>query len=331
MIIAGDIGGTNSRLAFFDASQTRLNPLGMKIYPSRQFQGLPEILALFLQEMNITAETACIGIAGPVDNNRCITPNLPWTVDGHSAEKALDCPVTLINDLEATAYGVSELQTEEFLTLQPGDATAGGNAVLIAPGTGLGQAALIEMDGKLMPVATEGGHADFAPRNNLEVELLFYLKRIYHRVSVERVLSGPGIVSIYTFLREHLDFPETTFSVDFEHQDPAPIIAEAALQGTDPLCLAVMNLFVSILGAEAGNLALKFKATRGVYVAGGIPPRILPLLETGKLQHAFNDKGRMSSMVEKMPVRVILNDLTAMLGAARCALKNVKDQEGPMK
>ena len=321
MILAGDIGGTSARLALFDSEGGRLQMVAEQTYPSRQYKGLEGIASAFAANHNTRIARACFGIAGPVRNGHVATPNLAWVVDAKSLAQDLGLKaVKLINDLEANAYGVAALGPEDFVTLNPGSANAQGNAAVISVGTGLGEAGLY-WDGQAHhPFACEGGHADFAPRNELEAELLFYLQAKFDHVSFERVLSGPGLHSIYEFLRETGRGKEPAeLGQELLRNDPSAVISRAGLEGRPALCVQALDLFVSFYGAEAGNLALKMMATGGVFLGGGIAPKILKKLQAPAFMAAFTAKGRMRPLLEAMPVRVILKETTALLGAARVA------------
>ena len=321
MILAGDIGGTNTRLAYFVAEQERVRLVDLRVFPSRRYAALEEVLAEFLSAKKLPVERACFGVAGPVKRGRCVTSNLPWEVDARLLARQLDLETALlINDLEANAYGIAALAPEDFVVLNPGEPNATGNAALISAGTGLGEAGLHWERGRHVPFASEGGHADFAPRNETEVELLFYLLRRYKRVSYERVLSGPGLYNIYQFLRDSGRGEEPpSLAERLRDQDPAPVISQAALDASSDLCVRALEMFVSFYGAEAGNLVLKLMATGGLYIGGGIAPRIIAKLREPTFWTAFTTKGRLSPLLEATPVRVIMNDQTALLGAARLA------------
>ena len=318
MILAGDIGGTSTRLGFYNIKAKRPNLLVQETFASRAPGGLDGMIAKFKEANQLTVEFACFGIAGPVKNERVETPNLPWIVDARQLSLSLSLPIVwLINDLEANAYGAAALKKKDFEVLNAGQPDLTGNAAIISAGTGLGEAAFY-FDGKrYRPFASEGGHVDFAPRNDLEIELLRHLIGKFGRVSYERVLSGPGLRNIYEFLRDTGRGTElTALAVEMKQRDPSAVIAQAALEGKCALAAQALDLFVAIYGAEAGNLALKLKATRGVLIGGGIAPKILPKLKSPGFRQAFMDKGRMKALLEPIPVRVILNDKTALLGAA---------------
>ena len=322
MILAGDIGGTSTRLAFFEALEGRLRPVIEKTYPSRKYTGLDDIAAAFVAEHPMAFDRACFGIAGPVQHDRVVTPNLPWVVDAQSLSRGLRvAKVKLINDLEANAYGIATLVPEDLVTLNHGAPGAQGNRAVISVGTGLGEAGLF-WDGQAhQPFACEGGHADFAPRNHLEAELLLQLLGRLEHVSTERVLSGPGLRVIYDFLRDTKRGEEPAWlHEELSQGDPSAGISRIALEGRSDLCAAALDLFVSLYGAEAGNLALKTMSTGGVYVGGGVAPRILNRLQSPLFMAAFTAKGRMRPLLEAMPVHVIMKEATALFGAARCGL-----------
>jgi glucokinase len=324
VIIAGDIGGTSTRLALFEPTDGRPRPVVEKVYRSRERSGLEEIVQAFVAEHHVSVVAACFGIAGPVRGGEVKTPNLPWTVRSVSVAERLRLEsVHLINDLEANAWGVGALDAEDFAVLSEG-APAPGNSAVIAAGTGLGEAGLYWDGEQHLPFACEGGHADFAPRNALESELLSYLADRYDRVSYERVVSGPGLYNIYQFLRDTqrgTESPELAQAI--MNSDPAASISQAALAGKSELASRALDLFVSLYGAEAGNLALKLMAVSGVYVGGGIAPKILARLKTPTFMEAFMAKGRMRRLLEAMPVRIVLNDKAALLGAARFACRTL--------
>lgn len=321
MILAGDIGGTNTRLAFFKTDGDRMQVVAEGILPSREHAGLEAALRKFVSLHPLPIDQACFGVAGPVRNGRCEATNLAWVVDARQVARELGLgTVGLINDLEANAYGIAALEAKDFFTLNAGAPDAEGNQAIISAGTGLGEAGLY-WDGKAhQPFAAEGGHATFAPRNELEMELLRYLFAKYEHVSFERVVSGPGLVNIYMFLRDTGRGEEPPWlAEELRQPHPAAAITQAALEGKSPLCAQVLDLFVSIYGSEAGNLALKVMATGGVFLGGGIAPRIFRTCKDTTFMEAFTAKGRMKPLLEAIPVQVILNDKTALLGAARCA------------
>jgi glucokinase len=319
MILAGDIGGTHSRLAFFDVSNGSFRLVSTSVFPSRDYRGLDEIVSRFLKDSHLHPDAACFGIAGPVRNGRVETSNLPWIVDSKRLASELSLETTLlINDLEANAWGIATLEAKDLVALNPGKAV--GNQAVIAAGTGLGEAGMYWDGSEYRIFACEGGHSDFAPRTELEAELLRYLASSYGHVSYERVVSGPGLVNVFHFLRDSGRGAEPPWlSEEMRETDAAAAISRAAIEGRCGLCEQALDLFVSVYGAEAGNLALKLMATGGIYVGGGIAPQILPkLIEPGFLE-SFRNKGRMQPLLESIPVSVITNDRTALQGAARCA------------
>ncbi|MBT1074439.1 glucokinase [Geobacter grbiciae] len=321
LILAGDVGGTSTRLAFFEADNTGLAVVAEMHYPSRQHGSLAEIVMLFIQEHRLTPEQACFGIAGPVLDGKVMTPNLPWSIESGDLARVIGLSsVKLINDLDANVYGIGVLKDEDMAVLNQGKSNPSGTIAVISAGTGLGEA-LAYWDGAFhRPLPSEAGHADFAPRSKMETELLIFLQAEYGRVSYERVVSGPGIVNIYRFLRDERQLSETTAVVDAMLMvDPAQAITTAAMNGSCPLCSTTIDLFISIYGAEAGNAALRFFAIGGVYIGGGIAPHIIEKLQGPDFMSAFTTKGRLSPILESIPVKVILNDRAALLGAGRCA------------
>ncbi len=321
MILAGDVGGTNTRLAFLQRDGERLKSVAEDTLPSREHTGLESALRKFLSLHPQAIDQACFGVAGPVRNGRCEATNLAWVVDVRQVARELSLEtVGLINDLEANAYGIAALEPKDFVVINSGAPDALGNQAIISAGTGLGEAGL-SWDGKMhRPFATEGGHTTFAPRNELEMALLRYLLTRFEHVSFERVLSGPGLVNIYTFLRDtgHGEEP-AWLAEELRQSHPAAAITQAALEAKSALCVQALELFVSLYGSEAGNLALKVMATGGVFLGGGIAPRIFRTRQDTRFMEAFTAKGRMKPLLEAMPVQIILNDKTALLGAARCA------------
>jgi len=318
MILAGDIGGTNTRLGFYDIKGKRPNLLAQETFSSRTPGGLHAIIREFKETYHLSVEVACFGIAGPVKNDRVEASNLPWVIDSRELSETLGLPVVwLINDLEANAYGAAALKKKDFEVLNVGVPDEQGNAAIISAGTGLGEAGFY-FDGKrYRPFASEGGHVDFAPRSELQIEVLRHLTKKFGRVSYERVLSGPGLKNLYEFLRDTgrgVETPE--LAAEIQAKDASAVIGAHGVAGTDALCSQALDLFVEIYGSEAGNLALKLKATRGLLVGGGIAPKILPRLKKPAFMEAFMAKGRMKALLEPIPVRVILNDKTALLGSA---------------
>jgi glucokinase len=321
MILAGDIGGTKTNLGLFDAADGALTSHDQKSFPSKRFSGLESIIDEFMSSAGRPpVAAACFGVAGPVVDDRSVTPNLPWVVESASLASRLNLDsVVLLNDLEATAHGIAELKPAQFATLNEGIPEI-GNAALIAAGTGLGSASLFWDGQKHVPSASEGGHMDFAPRDQLETRLLQHLMDKHGHVSVERVISGPGLFNIYDFLRSTGYAKESPIVVErFKQNDPSSVIANAAMACECGLCEKALDMFASVYGATSGNIALLMKAVAGVYIGGGIAPKIIAKLTDGVFMKGFTAKGRLASLLEAIPVRVILNDKTALLGAARVA------------
>jgi glucokinase len=309
-------------LAFFDVLNGRYNLIAASVFPSREYKGLDQIVAHFVHSSDLRPTSACFGIAGPVYKGRVETSNLPWVIESQQLADELKIrKATLINDLEATAWGVSTLGANDLVSLNRVEILLPGNQAVIAAGTGLGQAGMYWDGSQYHAFACEGGHCDFAPRNDLEVELFCYLRSRFGHVSYERILSGPGLVNVYGFLRDTGRGSEPVWMAkEMADGDPAAAISKAGLDGSSRLCEQALDLFVSIYGAEAGNLALKHKSTGGLFLAGGIAPKLLPKLSAPGFLEAFIDKGRMQYLMESIPVKVITNDALALLGAARCAV-----------
>jgi glucokinase len=325
VILAGDVGATNTRLGWFDVRNGALAPGVTRIYESRQEASLEGIVATFLGESPGAVRLACLGIAGPVRDGRVEGANLPWIVDARSLAQRFGLErVLLVNDLEANAWGLAALPDGDFAVLQPGRPIPTGNAAVISAGTGLGQAGLVWDGQHHRPVASEAGHADWAPQDDLQTALWRFLTAEVGHVSVERVLSGPGLHNIYRFLRDAQGLAEPDWLAEaLRREEPSPLISRAGLEGRAEICVRALDLFVRIYGAEAGNLGLRMLATAGVYLGGGIAPRILPVLRGPAFLAAFASKGRVRSLLEDIPVRVVLNDRAALLGAARRAALEV--------
>lgn len=321
IVLAGDVGGTKTNLALYDKRGSGLIPVRETSLQSRQFDSLEAAIQRFLEGGPRQAiDAACLGVAGPVVEGRCVATNLPWIIDEQILSRAIPAAkVRLMNDLEAAGYGVLVLPANELRSLQAGVPKRGSMAV-IAAGTGLGEAMIVREGERRVVIATEGGHTDFAPRGDLEEDLLKYLRKEFGRVSVERILAGPGFFNLYRFLRDSgwaKESPEVADKV--RSGDPAAVITSRAGSDGDPLCVKVVEMFVSIYGAEAGNLALKTLAVGGVVVAGGIAPRIIDWMTTGNFMTAFKDKGRLSPLMDGIPVQVALNPKAPLLGAAEVA------------
>ena len=341
MILAGDINGTKTHLALYDGKQDRVDPTREEQFHNADFESFEEIVSEFLtlserhssivesEDADTSSddssepnrepiEAACFAIAGPIIDNRCTSP---WVIDGHAFTKHLDTTtVHLLNDVEAMAYGVLSLRPEET-ELVNGQFSTNGTKILLVPGTGLGEATMYWDEGRYHPLPSEGGHASFAPTSDLEIDLLRYLRTSFLHVSVERVLSAEGLHTIYQFLRDTKNNEPTWFAELLLTGDPSTLIAEAALQGKPDICVQALDLFVSILAAEAGNLALKAMAHGGVYVGGGIVPSIVPRLKDQRFVQSFMAKGQLKRFLRSLPVHVMLNDQAGLRGAASIAAR----------
>lgn len=343
MILAADIGGTKTNIALFDWKSERVEPERERTFYSKDYASFDDILAEFLKSPEPTSsegaaeegappadppriEAACVGIAGPVADNRARTTNLPWVVDGADLAARFNLPrVRILNDLEAMAHGLLVLRPDEMEVLNPGSPPqVRSTMALIAAGTGLGEALLFWGGSHYHPVPSEGGHADFGPNSDLEIELLRYLRGSYLHVAWERVCSGMGLVNIYEFLRDTRKNEPTWVAERLKIGDPAAVIAEIGLKKGAEICVQVLDLFASIYGAEAGNLALKALSLSGLYVGGGVAPKVLPKLKEGQFMRAFLNKGRYKHLMSTIPVRVIMNEKTALLGAASAAARLVR-------
>jgi glucokinase len=323
MILAGEIGATRTRLAAFDKEGSRLKVVVEKTYQSQEHGSLSEIIAAFIQAEGIAVHSACLGVAGPVRRGRSKISNLPWVIDSRDLAKQLKLDsVGMINDLEAYAYGIDGLDSKDFVTLNAGSEDAEGNRAVISARTGLGVAGLYWDGYRHHPFACEGGHSDFAPRNALEMELLAYLQKKYGRISYERLLSGPGIKNIYDFLRDarKADEPQWLKDQIGAAPDPPAVISQLALEGKAAICDQTLSIFVSIYGAETGNCALNFLSTGGIFIGGSVAAKIVPKMKDPIFMESFLDKGRMESLLKEIPVTIVLNDDSGIIGAARYTL-----------
>src|SRR6202045_598162 len=323
MILAGEIGATRTRLAAFETQGNQLQCAVEKTYMSQQHDGLPGILAHFIKTEGIPVHSACFGVAGPVRAGRSKISNLPWVIGAREIAKQLRLnSVGLLNDLEAYAYGIDGLESKDFITLSEGAEGAEGNRAVISAKTGLGMAGLYWDGFRHHPFACEGGHADFAPRNDLQMELLAYLQKKYGRISCERILSGPGIKNIYDFLRDahKAEEPEWLRSQLSAAPDPPALISQMALEGKAAICNQALSIFVSVFGAEAGNCALNFMSTGGIFIGGSIAAKIVSKMKAPVFLESFLDKGRMETILKDMPVKIVANDDSGMIGAARYTL-----------
>lgn len=317
--LVGDIGGTKTILALYSEQAGPEEPLDRAVYPSRDFRSLEGIIQAYLADKDTTIHGASFGVAGPVQDERVIATNLPWIIETKRLMEELgDVPVWLINDLSATGRAITYLTPKDMHMLKPGDPETNGAIGVIAPGTGLGEAILI-WDGKRhVAFPSEGGHSNFGPANPLEIELLSYLLQELGHVSYENVCSGIGIPHLYSFLRDIKQLSEPAWLKESlsNVSDPVPIIAQTALESKSDICLQTMELFLSILANEAGNMALNIFATGGIYIGGGIPPRILPLIDKDAFSRSFVNKGRFEKLLSEVPVYVILKKDAALFGAA---------------
>ncbi len=323
MILAGDVGGTKVHLALYNFDHGQLVHVRDERFPAHEFSGLQEIVQRFLAESsNPEITAACFGVPGPVRGGRLRLTNLPWILDSRELSAGLNIThLFLINDLEANGYGIPELTPDQIFTLNAGDLSAVGNRALVSAGTGLGEGALLWNGKSHVPMASEGGHCDFAARNPLEIELLTWLIQKYNgRVSFERVVSGQGLTNIYTFLRDQKHMEEPAWLRErMQAEDPNAVIGEAGEEGTSELCAKSLEMFAAAYGAEAGNMVLKVLATGGMYLGGGIAPKMLKTMRAGAFMQAFTDKGRLSDLLVHTPVQIILESRAALMGAAAYA------------
>lgn len=324
MILAGDIGGTKTLLALFEKTNNQLVKIQSYKYVSKEYESLEIIINDFLRRSDISPYTAAFGIPGPVFNGVAKSTNLPWNID----EKVLSAvtgikKIKIVNDLTATAYAIPFLKRNEKIKIKDGNIERHTEQyVVVAPGTGLGQAFLICEGNKKIIIPSEGGHSDFAPTNELETDLYTYLRKKFNRVSYERIISGTGLINVFDFFVEagYDQFSDETFERMLV-EDKATVITDMALKGKDELCMKVVDIFVSVLGSHTGNLVINLMATGGVYLGGGIPHKILPILKEDTFLNSFLNKGRLSDLVESTPVYVINNNDAALHGAARIAFE----------
>lgn len=319
LVLGGDVGGTNTRLAIFEYCQGKLVPLFQQVYASKSFPLFEDILNAFLKESGSQPEAVCIGVAGPVQNGRCEVTNLPWVVDRKALARdfSFRC-LELVNDLEANAYGIDQLSANDFMTVSEGQPDPQGNRAVISAGTGLGEAGLLRHGNRYLPYATEGGHSDFGPRNPLQEALLGFMQCSMEHVSYEEILCGSGLERIYDFFAQRLAIAVSPdFSGAVESGGKAATVSAWAVAGKCQACVQSLDLYLEILGQEAGNLALKTMATGGIYLGGGIAAKLAASIQASKsFQRGFLGKGKMSGLLSRIPVRVILEQDTALLGAA---------------
>ncbi|HYL68633.1 MAG TPA: glucokinase [Candidatus Limnocylindria bacterium] len=320
MILAGDLGGTKSNLGLFDVQQGKLAGVAKKRYATQQHSGLDEMVRDFLHETGGKVTASCFGIAGPVVENKVRGTNMPWEVDGAFMARLLDLKrVRLLNDLEAAAYGISVMEPKDLETLHTGIATLEANRAVIAAGTGLGEGVLF-WDGKQhLPMATEAGHADFAPNTKRQGDLWQFLKTRNEFVTSETILSGGGFQRVHEFVDGSVRHP----GFDDGNVDPAPEITRMGLSGECPVCVETLNLWVDVYGAEAGNLALRTVARGGVFITGGIAVKILPKMRNGRFATAFQHKEKLGEFLARIPIQVVLNEDCPLLGAAFVAWKRL--------
>lgn len=325
LVLAGDIGGTKTNLALFEGREGSLRLAAEATYPSRQYKGLEPLVKRFMDRHRVRVVGGTFGVAGPVSAGEVKTTNLPWIVRSRSLARVLNLPrVALINDLVANAWGVASLGAQDVEVLNKGSARPTGNRAILAAGTGLGEVHLTWDGTEYRPSPSEGGHVDFAPRNKREARLLAFLNTKYKRVSYERVLSGPGLHNIYRFLRDGEGLEEPAWLAKrIQGTDSSAVISEAGLARRSKLCMDALELFVEIYGAQAGNVALATWATGGLYIGGGIAPKILKKIKDGGFMRAFLAKGRFSRVLSSIPVRIILEEKTALRGAGAHALRHV--------
>jgi glucokinase len=322
-VLAGDIGGTKTAVAVVEIGPRRLSSVREEVFASAEFPSLERILEVFLAGVRARPAVAAFGVAGPVREGRAKVTKLPWVIDERRVARSTRIrPVRVLNDFVAAAMGLKYLSPRQVLPLRRGRAEPGGPAALIGAGTGLGQAALFTSSGRLAAVASEGGHADFGPRTEREDRLVRFVRARFGRVSRDRLLSGGGLVLMYDFLEEDGFAPAQARVRDaFHGEDRAAVISRFGLSGEDRLCSEAIRLFVSIYGSEAGNLALQYRATGGLYVGGGIAPRILPALRGPEFLEAFGSKPPMEKLLAKIPVRVVLEPRVGLYGAAAAAYR----------
>jgi glucokinase len=324
VLLAGDVGATKTNLGIFSSERGPREPLAEATFSSGQYAGLVELAREFLAQTTLVVDRAVFGVAGPVVGDQATITNVPWIIDEAELKEKLKLKsVVLLNDLEVVAHGVPLLKPKDLHTINKGNPTPGGTKAVIAPGTGLGEAFLTWDGSHYRAHASEGGHTDFSPSNFLEDELLHYLRDRWGHVSYERICSGVGIPNIYAFLRDsgHAEEPVWLAEQVAAADDQTAFIVTAALENKAQLCTDTLSIFCSVLGAEAGNMALTVLATSGVYLGGGIPPRIISALEQGPFMEAFCRKGRLSELMARIPIYVIFNPKIALIGAAFCGLE----------
>ncbi|MCK0190363.1 glucokinase [Arenibacter sp. F20364] len=317
VILAADVGGTKTNLALFQIQAGDLVPLKEKSYPTKKYKSFLEMVSTFHTDDMPRINGICLGVAGPVIRGKVHGTNFPWAIDSEEISRELHIrSVSLLNDMEANAYGLAALQEKDFETLKYGPKIP-GNAALISPGTGLGEAGMFWDGSHYHPFACEGGHCDFSPRNELDIRILQHFQEKYEHVSWERLISGPGILDLYLFLRQINGTMEPQWLTDqMAEGNPSATITSTAIEGKDTVCIETLDLFIRFLAIEAAQLALKFKATGGIYIGGGILPKILSGITREVFYNNFVQSGRLNALLDMVPVKVILNEKTALLGAA---------------
>ena len=325
-VLAGDIGGTKTNMALFHMVNDRPIASVVETYASRDEPGFEKIVQDFLGKHGVFVSSACFGVAGPVIDGRCRATNLPWVISEKKITKSVGFEyVKVVNDLEAMAYGIPLLKGSDIFPLNTQKIKKKKNFGLIAPGTGLGMVLSIWNNGRYLAVSSEGGHSDFVPANREEFMLSQYIKRRYGHASMERIISGPGIENIYMWLRDSGRYKEPRWLLKHMNQmDPSRVITQAAMKNKTPICVKTLNIFISALGAAAGNLALTGLTLGGIYLGGGIPHKILPWLKSGLFMDSFVAKGRFKNMLKGIAVRVLLNEKTPLQGAASIAFDSIK-------
>ena len=318
MYLIADIGGTKTNIVALEDIDKRYKPVFEKTFASKNYDSLKSIVKEVIEENSFQIKSACFGVAGPVKNGKCEATNLPWLIDSKKIADVLGIKqddVHLLNDLESAAYGIDIIEEKDLYILNKGNPQKNGTRCLISAGTGLGESIIVWDGKKYKPIPSEGGHTDFAAKNKIEIDLLTWLINKYGRVSYERILCGPGLINVYEFFKdtEYQDIP-TWIMERLKNEDPSAVISELAMEKKDECCEKALELFVSVYGAEAGNMALKSLATGGVYIGGGIAPKILTKIKDGGFMQSFTNKGRLSVMVALMPVKVILNDKLPLFG-----------------
>lgn len=324
MVLAADVGGTKTNVALFEIQKGKLVSIKNKRYPTTDHDSFVKAILHFHEDKSSPIDCACLGVAGTVDGDKVRGVNFAWEIDAKKLESDLNIKrVFLINDLEANAYGLTALEETDFEVLTQGEKSE-GNAAVISPGTGLGEAGMYWDGSHYHPYATEGGHCNFAPSTPLDVELWKFLKTKFDHISCERVISGQGIHNIYQFLRNYRNEKEPEWlTKQFQNEDPPIVISTAALEKKDPICTETMHLFIRYLSVESAQLALKTKATGGLYIGGGIAPKILGLINKEKFYKNFISFGRMEHLLKTFPVKIVLKDQTALIGAAYYAAMGI--------